>query len=126
MDADGREWRVETVLDSEFAFIGGYSRLLLHGLLACAVPRRNDWRLLASSAQIESGWDSSSILPLLSANESRWTPTLSSSVRWRLASGLGLSYLMWRPPFIPPAAPPATRIGRFVWSCTLGLPMPLP
>ena len=25
-----------------------------------------------------------------------------------------------------PAAPPATRIGRFAWSCTLGLPMPLP
>ena len=44
--------------------------------------------------QTESAWNSSSILPLLSANESRWTPTLSSSVRWRLAKGVGLSNLM--------------------------------
>ena len=29
-------------------------------------------------------------------------------------------------PCILPAAPPATRIGRFTWSCTFGLPIPLP
>ena len=39
--------------------------------------------------QSEAGWSSSLILPLLSANESRWTPTLSSSVKCRLASGVG-------------------------------------
>ena len=43
--------------------------------------------------QIESGWKSSSTLPSLSANESRRTPTLSSSVRCRLASGVGSLYL---------------------------------
>ena len=41
--------------------------------------------------QIDSGSNSSSTLPWLSAKESRRTPTLSSRVRWRLASGSGLS-----------------------------------
>ena len=41
--------------------------------------------------QIESGSNRSSILPRLSANESRRTPTLSSRVRWRLASGVGFA-----------------------------------
>ena len=44
-----------------------------------------------STLHMESGSNSSSTLPRLSANESRRTPTLSSSVRWRLASGVGFS-----------------------------------
>src|ERR1041384_2539985 len=61
----------------------------------------------------ESGFNSSLIVPWLSAKWSICTPTFSSSVRCRLASGVGLSYRMCRPPFILPAPPPATRIGRF-------------
>ena len=47
-------------------------------------------------------------LPLLSANRSVGTPTLSSSVTCRLVSGVGSAYLMCRPPLMP-APPPATR-----------------
>src|SRR5439155_26953157 len=72
------------------------------------------------------GSNSSSTFPWLSAKESRWTPTLSSKVRCRLANGIGFSNLMCRPPFMPIAVPPAMIIGKFVWSCTFGLPMPLP
>src|SRR4029077_176193 len=71
------------------------------------------WRV-STHTQIVTGANKSSTLPLLSAKESRWTPTLSSSVRWRFASGTGFAYLMWRVAFIPVAEPPATRIGRFV------------
>ena len=54
------------------------------------------------------------LVPLLSAKLSRCTPTLSSSVRWRFASGVGCSYLMCRAPLSRRSAPPATTIGRFV------------
>ena len=52
----------------------------------------------------ESGSSSSLTLPLLSAKESSRTPTLSSSVRCRFASGVGSAYRMCRPPFSLPAA----------------------
>ena len=67
------------------------------------------------------GLSSVSIFPVLSANESSRTPTLSSSVRCRFASGIGSAYLMWRPPRALPALPPATTIGRFTWSWTFGI-----
>ena len=51
--------------------------------------------------------------PELSTNESRCTPTLSSSVRCRLASGVGLLKRMCRPPLNCAPRPPATTIGRF-------------
>jgi len=48
----------------------------------CRVPFENDLDPpLLREHQTESGAKSSSTLPWLSANESRWTPTLSSSVR---------------------------------------------
>src|SRR6185436_13608840 len=46
----------------------------------------------------------SGIRPLESANESSRTPTLSSSVRCKLARGTGSGYLICRAPFIRPAA----------------------
>src|SRR5262245_35293112 len=79
-----------------------------------------------SSHQTESGSNNPSTFPLLSANFSSLTPNFSSRVRWRFASGVGLEKVMWRLPFMPVAVPPATRMGRFVWSWMFGLPMPLP
>ena len=48
------------------------------------------------------GLYSVSIFPVLSWNESSLTPTASSSVRCRFASGDGSAYLMWRPPLTLP------------------------
>ena len=59
------------------------------GLSQWCVPARS--RSTEVRPQIESGSNKSSILPRLSANESRRTPTLSSRVRWRLASGVGVA-----------------------------------
>src|SRR4030095_2925626 len=80
----------------------------------------------ATLSYTATGSNRSSILPSLSANESRRTPTRSSSVRWRFASAVPLSYVMWRPPFMPHAAPPATRIGRFSGTVTVGFALPPP
>src|SRR4051794_26016270 len=75
---------------------------------------------------IDTGSNSSSTLPRLSANDSRRTPPLSSSVGCRFAGGVGGGKRTCRPPRMRAAAPPATRVGRLSWSWTLGLPMPLP
>jgi hypothetical protein len=45
-------------------------------------------------ADAEAFHSSPSIVPVLSANASRWTPAFSSSVRCRLANGVGSAYLM--------------------------------
>ena len=42
------------------------------------------------SVQIERGSNKSLINPLLSTKRARFTPILSSRLRWRLASGVGL------------------------------------
>src|SRR5262245_26972505 len=87
-------------------------------------PVAGHWR--APPCQMPSGSNNPSTLPLLSANLSRRTPTLSSSVRCRLAGGVAFRKRRCRPPFMPPAAAPATALVRVVWACTFGLPMPLP
>ncbi len=53
----------------------------------------------------------SSSRPVLSPMRSSRTPSVSSSVRWRLASGVSLGYRMCRPPFRWPDAPPARSSG---------------
>ena len=52
---------------------------------ACSSPSHS------GSSRSETGSKRSSTRPVLSLNESRWTPTRSSSVTWRLASGVPFS-----------------------------------
>ena len=52
-------------------------------------PAKRHWSTPLPPCQMLNGWSSSSTLPLLSWNESRWIPTLSSSVRCRFDSGVG-------------------------------------
>ena len=58
--------------------------------------QRNEWSDdlgLVQRVQIAKGSNNPSTLPLLSANLSRCTPALSSSVRCKFASGVGFAYL---------------------------------
>src|SRR2546425_12042630 len=73
-----------------------------------------------------SNYRSSVTLPVLSPKLSRLTPTFSSRVRWTFANGVGSLVLMWRAALVLRAPPPTRTMGRFEWSCMLGLPMPLP
>src|SRR5439155_27253010 len=57
--------------------------------------------------------NSSSIFPVLSPKLSRSTPTLSNSVRCRLAIAVRCANRMCRPPLSLPPPPPATSAGRF-------------
>ena len=128
--ASGQSWDSTALTKVRFSPQVHAARKLVsknaHRDLAVAVPVNIRFAMRCVSWARLVYMNNSSASPSLSENDSRLTPALFSSVRCKFASGVCFSYVMWRPPFMFPAAPPATITGKSVWSCASGSPMPLP
>src|SRR5262249_9675210 len=101
-------------------------RKLIEPPLAPPLPRRGVFASTTLYVQSPHAFYTSAKIPVLSPTLSCATPALFKIVNNRFAMGVFGGYLMCRPPFILPAAPPATRTGSGEWLCTLLLLIALP